>query len=57
MMYFLIALFLIYVLGTAYQMRRALATKEPNARLTEAKRLLFTTFMGVPLLVVFIILV
>ena len=56
MMYFLIALFLIYVLGTAYQMRRALTTKEPNARLTEAKRLLFTTFMGVPLLVVFIIL-
>lgn len=50
----LIALFVLYVLATAYQMRRALSTREPAARLTEAKRLLLTTFLGVPLLVGFI---
>lgn len=50
----LIALFVLYVLVTAYQMRRALATHEPNARLREAKRLLFTTVLGLPLLVAFI---
>ncbi|MCK9487088.1 MAG: hypothetical protein M0R73_10405 [Dehalococcoidia bacterium] len=51
----LIALFILYVVVSAYQMRRALATQEPRARLVEAKRLLFTTFLGVPLLVGFII--
>ena len=51
----LIALFALYVLVTAWQMRRALAAKEPHARLSEAKRLLWTTFLGVPLLVAFIV--
>jgi hypothetical protein len=50
----LIVLFGLYVLVTAWQMRRAMATKDPEARLTEAKRLLFTSALGVPLLVAFI---
>ncbi len=50
----LIALFVIYVVVTLFQMRRALATKEPQARLAEAKRLLFTTVLGLPLLIAFI---
>lgn len=50
----LVVLFAIYVLVTAYQMRRALATHEPEARLREAKRLLWTTTLGIPLLVAFI---
>lgn len=50
----LIALFAIYVLATAWLMRRSLATQEPMARLREAKRLLVVSALGVPLLVAFI---
>lgn len=50
----LIALFVLYVLVTAYLMRRSLATKDPAARLREAKRLLWASALGVPLLVAFI---
>ena len=50
----LIVLFALYVIVTAWQMRRALATQEPVAKLAEAKRLLFTSALGVPLLVAFI---
>lgn len=50
----LIVLFVLYVVVTAWQMRRALATKEPEARLNEAKRLLWLSVLGVPLLVAFI---
>lgn len=51
----LIVLFGLYVLVTAWQMRRAMATQDPEARLTEAKRLLFTSALGVPLLVGFVL--
>jgi hypothetical protein len=51
----LIGLFVVYVLVTAFQMRRALATKEPEARLKQAKILLVTTALGLPLLVAFIL--
>jgi hypothetical protein len=51
----LIVLFGLYVLATAWQMRRAMATQDPEARLTEAKRLLFTSALGVPLLVGFVL--
>ena len=50
----LVALFVLYVLVTMWQMRRAFTTQEPRARLREAKRLLFTTALGVPLLIGFI---
>ncbi|MDA0815851.1 MAG: hypothetical protein O2924_04715 [Chloroflexi bacterium] len=51
----LFGLFVVYVVITAWQMRRAFTTKEPHQRLTEAKRLLFTTALGIPLLVGFIL--
>ena len=50
----LIVLFVVYVGVTAFQMRRALATRDPEQRLVEAKRLLWTTVLGVPILVGFI---
>jgi hypothetical protein len=50
----LIVLFALYVAVTAWQMRRAVATQDPEAKLAEAKRLLFTSVLGVPLLVAFI---
>ncbi|MGE3960823.1 MAG: hypothetical protein AB7F65_03990 [Dehalococcoidia bacterium] len=50
----LVVLFVLYVLLTSWQMRRALATKEPEARFREAKRLLWSTTLGVPLLIAFI---
>ncbi len=50
----LIVLFALYVAVTAWQMRRAVSTQDPEAKLTEAKRLLFTSALGVPLLVAFI---
>ena len=46
----LLALFVAYVALTLFQMRRAFATRDPERRLTEAKRLLFTTALGLPLL-------
>ena len=54
-MQILIALFALYVLLTLWQMRRALATQDPHARLTEARRLLLLVSAGVPLLVVLIL--
>jgi len=51
----LIVLFGVYVLATAWQMRRAMATEDPEARLTAAKRLLFISALGVPLVVGFIL--
>lgn len=50
----LIGLFVLYVLATAWQMRKALATQEPAARYREAKRMLYLSALGVPLLVAFI---
>ncbi|GMU41291.1 MAG: hypothetical protein AMXMBFR23_21570 [Chloroflexota bacterium] len=44
-----IALFVLYVAATVWQARRAFATQEPTARLDEAKRLLFISALGVPL--------
>ena len=51
----LVALFALYVLLTLWQMRRALATREPQARLREARRLLLLVSAGVPILVVLIL--
>ena len=51
----LIALFVVYVLLTLWQMRVALAASEPQARLAHARRLLLLVSAGVPLLVVLIL--
>lgn len=51
----LIALFVVYVLLTLWQMRVALAAREPHARLAHARRLLLLVSAGVPLLVVLIL--
>ncbi|MDA0271404.1 MAG: hypothetical protein O2798_05670 [Chloroflexi bacterium] len=50
-----IALFVAYVIATAWQGRRALATKDEAGRLREAKRLLYVTSLGVPLVGLLII--
>lgn len=50
----LIALFVLYVAVTALFMRRALATQDPAQRFVEAKRLLWSSALGVPLLIAFI---
>ena len=50
----LAALFALYVLATLWQLRRAVATSEPQARLREALRALIVVAAGVPLLVVLI---
>lgn len=50
----LVVLFALYVLLTAWQMRRALAALDPEKKLVEAKRLLWSTTLGIPLLVAFI---
>ncbi len=51
----LVALFALYAVATLWQMRRAVVTTEPRARLREAQRLLLLVFLGVPLLVVLIL--
>lgn len=51
----LIALFVVYVLLTLWQMRVALAAQEPQARLAHARRLLLLVSAGVPILVVLIL--
>lgn len=51
----LLGLFAIYVILTLVQMRRAFTTKDPERRLREAKVLLFTTALGLPLLLGFIL--
>ncbi len=53
----LAALFALYVALVSRQMRRALAADEPQARLTEARRLLLLATFGVPLAPAFILLV
>ena len=50
----LIGLFVLYVGLTSWQMRRALAAQDPEVKLKEAKRLLWSTTLGIPLLVAFI---
>jgi len=45
----LIVLFVLYMVATAWQGRRALATQDPTEKLDEAKRLLFISALGVPL--------
>jgi len=50
----LIVLFALYVVLTAWQMRRAIRSQDPAVRLNEAKKLLWLSFLGVPLLVAFI---
>ena len=49
------SLFAVYVLLTAWQARRAVRTTEPQARLTEARRLLGVVSLGVPLAVAVIL--
>ncbi len=51
----LVALFAAYAGATLWQMRRAVATTDPRARLREAQRLLLLVSLGVPLLVVLIL--
>ena len=51
----LVTLFAAYAIATLSQMRRAVATREPRARLREAQRLLLLVSLGVPLLVVLIL--
>jgi uncharacterized membrane protein len=53
----LLALFVVYVLATLWQTRRALATKNEANRLREAKILLFISALGVPILVGFILVI
>lgn len=50
----ILVLFVLYVVVTAFQMRRAIATKEPVARRREAVRMLAVSALGVPLLVALI---
>ena len=50
----LVVLFVLYVGLTSWQMRRALAAQDPDVKLKEAKRLLWSTTLGIPLLVAFI---
>ncbi len=51
----IVALFVVYAAAVTWQMRRALATSEPRARLREARRLLLMVSAGVPLLAVLIL--
>jgi cytochrome oxidase assembly protein ShyY1 len=51
----LLALFAAYVAAVTWQMRRAVRTTEPAARLREARRLLGVVALGVPLLGAFIL--
>lgn len=55
MVWVIVALFVVYVVATTWQMRRAVRTSEPVARQREAMRLLLMVFAGVPLLVVLIL--
>jgi hypothetical protein len=51
----IVALFAVYIVAVTWQMRRALATTEPVARLREARRLLLVVAIGVPLASVLIL--
>ena len=50
-----VALLVVYAAAVTWQMRRALATSEPGARLREARRLLLLVSAGVPLVAVLIL--
>lgn len=52
----IVAVFLVYFVLVTLQMRRAVRTVEPAARLQQAKLLLLLVSAGVPLLAVLILL-
>lgn len=54
-MWIIIAIFLVYFGLVTWQMRRAVSTREPAARLQESKRLLLLVSAGVPLVAVLIL--
>lgn len=54
-MWIIIALFVLYFLLVTWQMRRAVGTEEPAARLSEAKRLLLLVAAGLPLVAALIV--
>lgn len=49
------ALFVLYVLATTWQARRAVRATDPPVRLAEARKLLGVVSLGVPLLVAVIL--
>ena len=50
-----VALLVVYGAAVTWQMRRALRTSEPGARLREARRLLLMVSAGAPLVAVLIL--
>lgn len=54
-MWIILTLFVIYFVLVTWQMRRAVSTVEPVARLDEAKRLLMLVAAGVPLVAALIV--
>lgn len=54
-MWVLVAAFVAYFFLVTWQMRRAVRTTEPAARLREARKLLLLVSIGVPLLAVLIL--
>ncbi len=54
-MWIILALFVVYFLVVTWQMRRAVGTEEPAARLNEAKRLLLLVAAALPLVAVLIV--
>ena len=54
-MWVLVAAFVVYFFLVTWQMRRAVRTTEPAARLREARKLLLLVSIGVPLLAVLIL--
>ena len=55
MIWFVVALFVLYAVAVTWQMRRALAQAEGAPRLREARRLLILVSLGVPLVAVLIL--
>jgi hypothetical protein len=53
----IIALFVVYVIATAWAARQAMATREPFARQRAAMRFLIIASLGVPILVLLILVV
>ena len=51
----LAVLFILYVLATTWQARRAVRTTDPQTRLAEARKLLGVVSLGVPLAVAVIL--
>ncbi|MBX7110434.1 MAG: hypothetical protein K1X87_01125 [Dehalococcoidia bacterium] len=54
-MWVIIAAFVAYFFLVTWQMRRAVGTSDPAARLREARRLLLLVSAGVPLLAILIL--